>query len=339
MSLPKSFKQATFTHSGGPLIIQETDIVNPGPGEILVKVEACGVCYSDTVAQNNLAGRGFPLVPGHEIIGRAAAIGDGVSGWNLGDRIGGGWHGGHDGTCAACKRGLYQMCDHQEINGISKDGGYAEYCLLRAEAAVRVPAHVDAAEYAPILCAGVTVFTSIRQMNIAPGAMVAIQGLGGLGHLAIQYANRFGYRVVAMSRGRQKEAFARQLGAHEYIDTSKENAGESLQRLGRASLIVCTAPSVEVISPLMKGLDMLGKLLILSDIGDVPVNTGGMIRYGLSVQSWPSGHAMNSEDAIKFTELQNINCMIERFPLEKANEAYEAMLNGSVRFRAVLTME
>ncbi|GKZ26254.1 hypothetical protein AbraCBS73388_002209 [Aspergillus brasiliensis] len=314
MTIPQTFKQAVFRSAGTSLVIEEVPLTPPGPNEILVKVEACGVCFSDVYAQNNVMGGGFPIVPGHEIIGHVAAIGDNVSGWTVGDRIGGGWHGGHDD---------------------------AEYCLLNPEAAVRVPSHVPAAKYAPILCAGVSVFNAIRQMNVPVGETVAIQGLGGLGHLAIQYANRMGYRVVAISRDATKEKFVRELGAHECIDSGKEeDIGVALQeKLGGASLVVSTAPTAEVISPLLKGLGILGKLLILSVPGELPIDTVTMLKYGLSVQVWPSGHATDSEDAIAFTELHEINCMVEEFPLEKANEAFEAMLKGSVRFRAVITME
>ncbi|KUJ15924.1 putative alcohol dehydrogenase [Mollisia scopiformis] len=338
MSLPKTYKRAAFREAGGPLVIEETNLVLPSKNEILIKVEACGVCYTDGLSQNNSAA-GYPIVPGHEIIGYVVAVGDGVTGWKAGDRAGGPWHGGHDGTCHACKKGYFQMCDNPAVNGFTKDGGYAEYCTLRFEAAVRVPSHVDAAKYAPILCAGVTVFNAMRNMNVPAGSTVAIQGLGGLGHLAIQYANKFGYRVVALSRDSNKEQFARQLGAHEYIDGSKLDVAKALQKLGGASLIVSTAPSADAIKPLLKGLGVLGKLLILSVPGEVSVDTLVMIKYGLSVQVWPSGHALDSEDAIRFTEMEDINCMIEKFPLEKANEAYQAMLKGTVRFRAVITMD
>ncbi|KAI4252542.1 MAG: hypothetical protein LQ352_004236 [Teloschistes flavicans] len=338
MSLPKTFKQAAFKQAGGPLVIEDATLSSPSKGEVLVKVEACGVCFSDMFAQNNIMGGGFPIVPGHEIIGHVAGIGEGVSEWKVGDRIGGAWHGGHDGTCHACKRGMFQMCDNGLVNGETKGGGYAEYCKLRAEAAVRVPTYVDAAKYAPILCAGVAVFNSMRKMNIPPGATVGIQGLGGLGHLAIQYASRFGYRVIALSRDSKKEKLARQLGADEYIDASKGDTGEQLQKLGGASLIVATAPSGDAIKPLLKGLGILGKLLILSIPGEIPVDTAVMLRYGLSVQSWPSGHAIDSEEAIAFTEIKDIDCMVEKFPLAKANDAFNAMIDGSVRFRAVITM-
>ncbi|KAL5045994.1 hypothetical protein BDW71DRAFT_197766 [Aspergillus fruticulosus] len=340
MATYQTYKRAVFKAASQPLVIEEVRLAAPGPNEILVKVEACGVCFSDVFAQNNAMGGGFPIVPGHEIVGRVAALGDRVSGWTVGDRIGGAWHGGHDGSCKACRKGWYQMCDSQVINGETKNGGYAEYCLLNPEAAVRVPEHLSAAKYAPVLCAGVSVFNSLRHMNVPVGETAAIQGLGGLGHLAIQYANKMGFRVIAISRGGDKEAFARELGAHEYIDTTKVNdVGLALRELGGASLIVTTAPSAEVMKPLLKGLGILGKLLLLSLPGELPIDTVTMLKYGLSVQVWPSGHASDSEEAISFTELHGIDCRVEEFPLDKANEAFDAMLKGTVRFRAVITME
>lgn len=339
MDLPKTYKHAVFKEAGGPLAVEQTNLTMPATGEVLVKVEACGVCFSDHIAQSYGLRGSFPIVPGHEIIGKVAAVGENVSQWHVGDRIGGPWHGGHDGTCPACQKGHFQMCDLGIINGVTKNGGYAEYCILRAEAGVRIPSHVDAAKYAPILCAGVTVFNSMRRMNVPPGSTVAIQGLGGLGHLAIQYANRFGWRVVALSRDSKKEQFVRELGAHEYIDSSKVDSAEALRKLGGAALIVATAPDPKVIPPLLKGLDILGKLLVLAVPGEVAFDTRLMISRGLSIHAWPSGHAIDSEETIQFTELQGINCMVQTFPLEKANEAYEAMTKGTVRFRAVITMD
>lgn len=339
MSLPKTYKQAIFAEQGADLKVVEAPLQLPGKKEVLVKVEACGVCFSDFFAQHNIMGGGFPIVPGHEIIGRVAAVGEQVDAWKVGDRIGSGWHGGHDGTCKSCKKGFHQMCDNQVINGETKPGGYAEYVILRSEAGVPVPESVDAAKYAPILCAGMTVFNSIRQANIGVGETVAIQGLGGLGHLAIQYANKFGYRVVAISRGADKEKFARELGAHEYIDTDKTEAGEALKKLGGARLVVTTAPKADTMPGLLQGLGPLGKLLILSVPGDVTVNTAVMLRYGISVQAWPCGHAVDSEEAIAFTQLQDIDCLIEKFPLAKADEAFKRMMSGDVRFRAVITFE
>ncbi|KAH6672837.1 putative alcohol dehydrogenase [Halenospora varia] len=338
MSLPATYKQAAFLKQGEPLTIQEVPLSLPAAGEILVKVEACGVCFSDMYAQHNVMGGGFPLVPGHEIIGRVAAVGDENSAWKVGDRIGGAWHGGHDGSCHACRKGHYQMCDNRVVNGETKQGGYAEYCKIRTEAAVRIGDQIDAAKFAPVMCAGVSVFNSMRVQNIPPGSIVAIQGLGGLGHLAVQYANKMGFKVVALSRGADKEQFAKDLGAHVYIDSSKVDPAEALQKMGGAKLIVTTAPAAEVISPLLKGLGILGKLLILSVPGKVEIDTVTMLTYGLSVQVWPSGHAQDTEEAVEFADMQNINCMVEKFPLDKANEAFDAMMKGTVRFRAVITM-
>ncbi|KAK0616528.1 chaperonin 10-like protein [Immersiella caudata] len=336
MSLPATFKQAVFLAKGEPLTVREVPMITPEKGEVLVKTEACGVCFSDVYAQN---GSTFPLVPGHEIIGRVVALGEGVTSWKIGDRIGGAWHGGHDGTCHACKKGYFQMCDTRAVNGISRNGGYAEYCTLRSEAGVPIPSSITASKYAPILCAGVTMFNSLRRQKLTPGSTVAVQGLGGLGHLAIQYANKFGYRVVALSRGADKEKFARELGAHEYVDTSKVNAGDALKELGYASVVMTTSPDGKGVPDLLRGLGPDGKLLILSVPGDITVNTGVMLAYGLSIQSWPSGHAKDSEEAVKFTELAGIDCLIEEFPIERVNDAYNAMLNGSVRFRSVITFE
>ncbi|EEA24436.1 alcohol dehydrogenase, putative [Talaromyces marneffei ATCC 18224] len=338
MALSATFKQAVFKTAGGPLVVEEVPLVQPSANQLLVKVEACGVCFSDQMAQHNMMGAGFPIVPGHEYIGRIAALGPHVTGWTVGDRVGGAWHGGHDGTCKACRKGWYQMCDNRSVNGETKNGGYAEYCFLNAEAAVRVPTHLPAAKYAPMLCAGVSVFNSIRHMNIAVGETVAVHGLGGLGHLAVQYARKMGYRVVAISRDASKKQSARELGAHEYIDSSAVDVGEALQKLGGASLIVVTTPSSEIANPLLKGLGILGKLLFLSVPGKVEVDTATMLGYGLSVQVWPCGHATDTEDAIAFAEMENVECLVEEFPLEKANEAYEAMLKGTVRYRAVVTM-
>ncbi|KAI1763047.1 putative alcohol dehydrogenase [Hypoxylon sp. FL1150] len=338
-SLPKTYKHAVFKANGEALVIEETALKLPREGEILVKVEACGVCYSDMFAKHSVMGGGFPICPGHEIIGEVAAVGPGVSGWEIDDRIGAGWHGGHDDECRACKKGLYQMCENQIITGQTKNGGYAEYCTIRAEAAVRIPEHVDAAKWAPILCAGMTVYNAIRHMDIPVGETVAIQGIGGLGHLAVQYATRMGYRVVAISRGAEKERYARTLGAHEYINATDPRVGDiglALKKLGGASLIVTTAPKAESMTPLLKGLEVLGKLLILSAPGELTINTTEMKKKGISVQSWPCGHARDAEETIAFTELQRIFCMSQKFSLNQAQEAYDAMMEGGVRFRAVI---
>ncbi|KAF2028803.1 alcohol dehydrogenase [Setomelanomma holmii] len=340
-SIPKTCRAVVIEKPGAPWAIKEIPVNQPKQGEVLIKVHACGVCHSDSFLQQGAFGdaASFPRIPGHEVIGTVVAIGDGEKKWKVGDKVGGPWHGGHDGTCKSCNRGLFQICQNEEVNGVSRDGGYAEYCTLRTEAVVRIPQDADPAEYAPLLCAGVTVFNGIRKMNITPGDIVAIQGLGGLGHLAVQYARKLGYRTVALSTSSNKEDFAAQLGATDYIDTSKESAADALQKMGGASLIVVTAPNPEVMGPLVAGLGPLGKLLILAPVGEVPINTVPLIMKGASVHGWPSGHALDSEEAIDFAEHQGVKCMIEKFPFDKVEDAVKHMESGKVRFRGVIVMD
>ncbi|KAA6409241.1 MAG: alcohol dehydrogenase [Lasallia pustulata] len=338
-NLPKSFKAARFMEKDAPLTVEEVDLKQPGEGEVLIKVHAVGVCHSDAMVPTGVFGTPLPRTPGHETIGDVVAVGPGERNWKVGDRVGGGWHGGHDGVCKPCKRGLNQMCVNEKINGLHLDGGYAEYCILNTEAVVRVPSDADPAAYAPLLCAGVTVFNAIRNMNVMTGGTVAIQGLGGLGHLAIQYAARMGYRVIALSSSASKEKFAKDLGASDYVDGSKEDHSEALQKLGGAALIVVTAPDPALVSNLIYGLGVLGKLLILAPVGKVEVDTVAMIGKGLSIHGWPSGQALDSEEAIEFAEIHNINCMVEKFPLNEAPKAYEHMMSGKARFRSVIVME
>jgi len=231
------------------------------------------------------------------------------------------------------------MCDNEAVNGINRIGGYGEYTTLRSEAAVSLPSNLDKAEMAPLLCAGITVFNGIRKMNIESGGVVAIQGLGGLGHLAVQYARKMGYRTVALSSSDSKRGFAMELGATDYVDGSKENTAEALQKMGGADLIVVTAPNPKIIAGLVWALAPMGKVLILAPVGDVAIPTTPLILKGLSVHGWPSGHALDCEEAIEFAQRQDVKCMVERFPLDKAQEALDHMLSGKVRFRAVLVME
>ncbi|MCJ1474798.1 hypothetical protein MMC13_003458 [Lambiella insularis] len=337
-SLPKTYKAAIFKKKGESLTIEDVELKEPAAGEVMIKVEACGVCHSDSLVQAQMMGP-LPMIPGHEIIGRVVANGPGDKHlYKIGDRVGGAWHGGHDGTCKACKRGLFQMCPNAVVNGVQRNGGYAEYCNLREEAAVPIPEHADAAACAPLLCAGVTVFNSMRHMNIPPGELVAIQGLGGLGHLAIQYAHKMGYKVAALSSSGSKEKFARELGANEYLDASRVDHAEGLQKLGGAAMIVVTAPNPEIIGSLLEGLGIQGKLLVLAPVGEIKVNTLPMVQKGLSVHGWPSGHSLDSEEAIEFAEVHGVNCMVETFSLADANKAYDHMMSGNVRFRSVIKM-
>lgn len=324
MSLPATYKRAAFHELGGPLVIEDVPLRQPNADEILIKVEACGVCHSDVFARYNGLGGGFPLVPGHEIIGRVAAVGANVpSAWKIGDRIGAGWHGGRDGTCQACTEGQYQMCDNPIVNGETRDGGYAEYVNILAQAAVRIPDHVDAAKFAAILCAGLTAFNPLRHQGIKAGDTVAVQGLGGLGHLALQYANKMGYRVIAISRGAEKEKAARELGAHEYIDASKGDVGEQLKALGGARAVLTTALSGDAFTPLIKGITPLGKLVVLSVLPEpIKVDIGALLNKAVSLLSYPAGHPKEAEDAVLFTERHGVDCLIETFPLAEANKAF-----------------
>lgn len=330
MSLPSTYKRAAFHEHGGPLVIEDVPLRQPNPDEILVKVEACGVCHSDVFAKYNILGGGFPLVPGHEIIGRIAAVGANVpSAWKVGDRVGSSWHGGRDGTCQACSEGQFQMCDNPIINGETRDGGYGEYVNILAQAAVRIPEHVDAAKFAPILCAGLTAFNPLRQQGIKAGETVAVQGLGGVGHLALQYANKMGYRVIAISRGADKEKAARELGAHEYIDTSKGDAGEQLKALGGARAVLTTALSGDAITPLIKGITPLGKLIVLSVLAEpIKIDIVALMSKAVSLLSYPTGNPKEAEDAVLFAERHEVNCLIEKFPLAEANKAFGEFPSG-----------
>jgi D-arabinose 1-dehydrogenase-like Zn-dependent alcohol dehydrogenase len=252
--------------------------------------------------------------------------------------VGGPWHGGHDGVCRECQRGEFQYCKNEAINGVSQDGGFAEYVLLRAEAVVRIPTEIDPAEAAPLLCAGVTVFNGIRKQRVEQGRLVAIQGLGGLGHLAIQYASKMGYEVAVLSHGGDKETFAKQLGAHHYIDTGKTDGAAELTKLGGASIIVQTAPNPKVVGALADGLAPNGKILSLAPVGSIDVNTVTLIMKGASVQGWASGHALDSEEAIQFAMTHGVKCMIERYPFRDIKKAIDSLEAGKPRFRNVLIM-
>lgn len=337
-SLPKTYKAAVLEKKGEPVTIKEVELKNPARGEVLVKVIACGVCHSDVFEQNGFLGDVFPRVPGHEVVGDVVAVGENVTRFSGGERVGGPWHGGHDGTCRSCARAQYQMCDNRKVTGVNFDGGYAEYVLLREEAIVRIPKEADPVLVAPLLCAGVTTFNAMRKMHVEQGNTVAVQGLGGLGHLAVQYARAMGYHTVAISSGSSKRAFAAQLGAHEYIDTSEGDAAEQLQKLGGAAMIVSTAPNPKAISPLVAGLQAGGKLIVLAPVGPVEFDTGVLVTKGASVHGWPSGHALDSEEAIKFAQDHGVKCMVERFPLEDAAKAMVHCSSGKVRFRGVIVL-
>ncbi|KAH7322505.1 chaperonin 10-like protein [Stachybotrys elegans] len=341
MSLPTSYKACLLDQPTSPWQLQDVDLVLPQPGEVLIKVQACGFCVTDIGVWAGALGplTKWPIVPGHEIVGEVVHLGPGVTQFGLGDRVGGLYHGGHDGTCKTCQQGFFQGCEQKASNGVSRHGGFAEYCILRSEAVVKVPRDVEPVAVAPFLCAGVTVFAAIRQQMIPPGETIAIQGVGGLGHLAIQYARKMGYRVVSISSGSHKRELALQLGSHEYIDASKEDPVNALLRLGGAKLVVCTASDAKSISPYVGALTWQGKLLVLAPVPDVPINTAQLVLKSASVVGWNAGHGQDFLDAMQFAQLHSIKCVTEQFPLDRIAEAAAHVMSGQANLRVVMTME
>lgn len=323
---------------GGGLELASQGIGYPGPNQVRVKVEACGVCHSDMMTVEGLwPGLSYPRAPGHEIAGVIDELGPGVTGWKKGARVGVGWEGGHDGTCEFCRRGRFVNCVNLKVPGISYDGGYAEYVIVPSEALAALPEGLTFEEAAPILCAGVTTFNALRHTGARAGELVAVQGIGGLGHLGLQFARHMGFRTAAIGRGRDKEALARKLGAHLYIDSETVDPAQTLLKLGGARVILVTAPSAKAASPLVGGLGVDGELMIVGASPE-PMQIGSMdlIRHTRTVRGWPSGSSIDSEDALKFCVLTGIRPMIDVFPRRNAAQAYERMTSGKVRFRAVL---
>ena len=333
-------KVAQVSKPGGNFEIVERPIPEPGRAQVRIKVEACGVCHSDAIVkQSGFPGLQYPRVPGHEIAGRIDAVGDDVTQWKPGQRVGVGWHGGHCFVCDPCRRGNFILCQVEKITGISYDGGYAEYVVVPAEAVAAMPDDLPADEAAPLLCAGITVYNSLRNAGARAGDLVAVQGIGGLGHLGIQFARQMGFRTVAIGRGGDKEALVKQLGAHQYIDSDAGAPAAALKALGGAAVILATAPDSRAISALVDGLGPDGKLVIvgagLEPLGITPLQ---LIFTRRTVRGWPSGTAKDSEDTLQFSSLSGVRPMIERYPLEKVAEAYDQMISGRARFRVVLTM-
>jgi D-arabinose 1-dehydrogenase-like Zn-dependent alcohol dehydrogenase len=333
-------KVAQVPSPGADFQIVEREIPAPGAREVRIKVQACGVCHSDVLTKEGAwAGIQYPRVPGHEVVGVIDEVGAGVSEWTTGQRVGVGWHGGHDGTCASCRRGDFGNCRNLKIAGLSYDGGYQEYMVAPAEALVAVPESLNDAEAAPLLCAGVTTFNALRRSGALPSDLVAVQGIGGLGHLGIQFANKFGYKVAAIGRGPENAALAKKLGAEVYIDSRATNAAEELQKMGGARVILATAPSSKAMSALIDGLGPNGKLLVVGASFDpIEVTPVQLIFGSHTIQGWASGIPTDSEDTVRFAELTGVRPMIETYPLEKAAEAYARMMSGDAQFRVVLTM-
>jgi len=335
-----TMKVAQVSNPGADFQIVEREIPEPNAGHVRIKVQACGVCHSDVLTKEGYwPGIQYPRVPGHEVAGTIDKVGAGVSAWKEGQRVGVGWHGGQDGTCPECRRGDFRNCRNLKIAGISYDGGYQEYMVAPVEALVAIPETLSDVEAAPLLCAGITTFNALRHSGAFPGDLVAVQGIGGLGHLGIQFANKFGYKVAAVGRGSENATLAKKLGAHVYIDSASTNAAEALQKLGGARVILATAPSSKAMSELVDGLGPNGKLIVIGATFDpIEVKPVQLISGSRTIQGWAAGTAADSEDTLRFAELSGVRPMIETYPLEKAAEAYARMLSGNAQFRVVLTM-
>jgi len=333
-------KVAQVPKAGGELQIVEREIPTPGAGEVRIKVQACGICHSDVLTKEGAwPGIEYPRVPGHEVAGIIDEVGAGVSAWKKGQRVGVGWHGGQDNTCAACRRGDFRNCRNLKIPGISYDGGYQQYMVAPVEALVAIPETLKAVEAAPLLCAGITTFNALRHSGAMPGDLVAVLGIGGLGHLGIQFASKFGYRAAAIGRGSENAALAKKLGASVYIDSKSTNASEELQKLGGAQVILATAPSAKAMSELIDGLGPNGKLMVIGATFDpIEVTPIQLITGSRTIQGWAAGTPADSEDTLRFAELAGVRPMIETYPLEKAGDGYARMLSGNAQFRVVLTM-
>src|SRR5580658_6012746 len=331
---------ARVPKAGADFELVERPIPVPGPGEVRIKVQACGVCHSDTFTKEGMwPGIVYPRVPGHEVAGVIDAIGSGVSVWQKGQRVGVGWHGGQDNTCPSCRSGDFRNCRNLKVPGISYDGGYAQYMIAPTEALVSMPDGLTDVEAAPLLCAGITTYNALRHSGAMPGDLVAVLGVGGLGHLGIQFASKFGYKVVAIGRGSENAAIAKKLGANVYIDSGATPAAKALQELGGAQVVLATAPSSKGMSELIDGLGINGRLVVIGVSSDpIEVTPLQMIVGTRTIEGWVAGTPADSEATLRFSELTGVRPMIETYPLEKAAAAYARMLTGEAQFRVVLTM-
>jgi len=337
--MPK-MRAVQVSKPGGPFEMVEREIPEPGPRQIRVKVQACGVCHSDSLTkEGHWPGIVYPRVPGHEIAGVIDAVGSEVPHWKPGQRVGIGWLGSYCGYCESCRRGRFITCANQRITGITMDGGYQEYALVPFEALALIPDEISPVEAGPLLCAGITTFNSLRNSGARGGDTVAILGIGGLGHLAVQFASKMGLRTIAIARGKDKEAFAKQLGAHHYIDSTGGDPAADLQKLGGAKIILATATSAQAMAATIGGLSPDGRLVVLgADFTPMQLNTAGLISGRTGIYGWPSGSSIDSEDTMKFSAMTGVRPMVETFPLEKVQEAYDRMMSNKARFRVVITM-
>jgi D-arabinose 1-dehydrogenase-like Zn-dependent alcohol dehydrogenase len=324
----------------GPLELAEREVPEPGAGSVRIKVEACGICHSDSITKEAIfPGIQYPRVPGHEVAGTIDAVGADVAGWTPGQRVGVGWHGGHCGRCDSCRRGDFVTCRiAPQMPGITYDGGYAEYMIAPAGALALIPEELSAVDAGPLMCAGITTFNSLRNSGARPGDLVAVLGVGGLGHLGVQFAAKMGFRTVAIARGTDKEPLARQLGAWHYIDSQAQDPAEELVKLGGAKIILATVTNGNAMSATLGGLAVGGKLIVLGAPPEpLEVPAGLLIAGRRSIAGWPSGTSIDSQDTLAFSVLAGVRAMTEVFPLERAAEAYDRMMSGKARFRAVLT--
>ncbi|HEY3707361.1 MAG TPA: alcohol dehydrogenase [Terracidiphilus sp.] len=327
------------TAAGGEFRVVEREFADPPAGHVRIRVQACGVCHSDSLTrEGHWPGIQYPRVPGHEVAGVLDAVAPDVPLFKVGQRVGLGWHGGHCNYCVPCRRGDFILCENGQVSGISFDGGYADYVIAPANALAFIPDELKDVDAGPLLCAGITTYNSLRNSGARPGDLVAIVGIGGLGHLAVQYAAKSGYRTVAIARGEDKAPLAKQLGAHVYIDSKKQDPAAELQKLGGATVILSTVTNADAVEAVLGGLGSSGKLII-NGVPDRPLslNAIAMIGKRQSIVGWPSGTGMDSEDTLNFSALSGIKPMIETYPLEKAAEGYERMMSGKARFRVVLT--
>lgn len=337
----KTYRAVQVAQANGPLQLVEREIAEPAAGQVRVRVHACGLCHSDSfTVKGAFPGIKFPRVPGHEIAGVIDAIGDGVLKWKPGQRVGVGWFGGNCGRCESCRRGDFVTCRNAPVPGIHFDGGYADFVIVPSAALALIPEDLSDVEAGPLMCAGITTYNALRNSGARAGDLVAIHGIGGLGHLGVQFAAKMGFRTVAIARGQDKAALAKQLGAHIYIDTTTQNPATELTKLGGAKVVLATVTNGKAISSVIPGLGVNGKLIIVGvSMDPVEVNTMDIIGKRASVAGWPSGTSKDSEDAMNFSVLAGIRPIIEEYPLEKAAEAYERMMSGKARFRVVLKMQ
>jgi D-arabinose 1-dehydrogenase-like Zn-dependent alcohol dehydrogenase len=330
---------AQVTQPKGPFELVEREIPAAAAGEVRIKVQACGICHSDSLVKEGIIpGLQYPRVPGHEVAGVLDAIGSGVEGWTEGQRVGVGWHGGYCGHCEPCRRGNFFACEWSRVTGLTYDGGYADYMIAHASALALLPDDLSAIEAGPLVCAGVTTFNSLRNSGARPGEIVAVLGLGGLGHLAVQFAAKMGFKTIAIARGSDKEPLALQLGAHHYIDSQAQDVAGELIKMGGAKIILATVTNAEAMTSTLGGLGINGELLILGAPHEpLAVPVGPLLAGRRSIAGWYSGTSIDSQDTFSFSSLTGVRAMTELYPLEQAAEAYEQMMSGKARFRAVLT--